>query len=177
MTTDPIDVLEEYLLDPSAEKLAALRSAVLSAPGFDPHGSVAELAARCREEYPGDPERCAEEMLRSIGAGMPGLLLSLSAHAHLARALDVLGQREQAARERQMAATSLELMRADGDGSESAPFAALRIEDEYDLVAASRRQSRSQRLVERNDEFFDVHELTDGAELWFRLLWRSRGGA
>lgn len=158
------DLARAFVSAPGPESYVRLRDAVLRAPGFDPLVSVSAILAAA------DTPRA---VLDELGARMPGLLLSPSVHAALARAFEERGEDGPAKVERRLARLALASLRDSGEGTEELPYRVLRIEDEYDLLAAAGRRSTAQAERSEDRGAFDVHTLEDGGRVWFELLWRA----
>ena len=165
------DLLEAYALDPTSEGRHALHAAIMQDPGYDPlvlvSGTVAPLRRDGRHQ----------DVVDTIRSWMPGVLLSPSAHGHLARALSELGDTASSRTESKFSRLSLESIAATGSGSRENPCSMLRIEDEYDVLRASSQRSVAQKQVTDERGQFDVHTVEDGGEIWFRLLWLTPGRA
>lgn len=157
------DLARAFVSDPREQTLSPLRRAILLDPSFDPLVPVAGTIATATEP---------RELLEALGARMPSLLLSPSAHAAQSRAFAEIGEESSAKVESLLAELSLEALRSSGDGTEESPYRVLRVEDEYDLLAAEGRRSVGQ--VDRGDR--DVHTLDDGTARQFLLLWRAGAG-
>lgn len=159
------DLFEAYALDPTPQGLHTLQAAIMREPSYDPNvlvsGTVIPLARDGRHQ----------DVVDTIRSWMPGVLLSPSAHGHLARALSELGDTAASRTESKLSRLSLESIAATGSGSREAPSSVLRIEDEYDILRASSQRSVAQRQVTDERGQFDVHTVEDGGEIWFRLLW------
>lgn len=115
------------------------------------------------------------DLLALVRDRMPGAFLSPSAHALLAAAHAGLGEEREARRERRTARLALEAILATGDGSAARPWRVLRVADEYAVLRARGRRSRTQRLVVRDGRPHDVHACDDGSTAWFDL-GDARGG-
>ncbi len=100
---------------------------------------------------------------------MPGAFFSPMAHAVLASAYDGQGDAARARRERRMAQLAMSAILSSGDGSRERPWAVLRVSDEYDVLRAQERTSRSQRTVTRAGRELDHHVCDDGTEAWFDI--------
>lgn len=161
------DLATAFVSEPGPQTLDRLRRAVLRAPGFDPLVSVDETLAGA------DGPR---EVLDALGALMPGLLLSPSAHAAQALAFGELGQEGAARVETRMGHLALASLHDSGEGTEASPYRVLRVQDEYDLLAAGGRRSTAQTLRSDDRGRFDVHTLADDSRVWCELLWRSPEG-
>lgn len=157
------DLARAFVRDPGERTLASLRHAILLDPGFDPLVPVSGTAAGMTGP---------RELIKAFGARQPSLLLSPSAHAMLSRAFAEIGEESSAKVESLLAELSLEALRSSGDGTHESPYRVLRVEDEYDLLAAEGR--RSVRQVDRGDR--DVHTLDDGTTREFLLMWRTGAG-
>ena len=107
---------------------------------------------------------------------------------HLARAVDeLLGhveEQEQASSadgagggsagpERRFMELALATIRSSGTGEEGSPLRVLRVQDEYDILGASGLRSIAQTEVASQGRVLDRHDLTDGSQLWFELVWRG----
>lgn len=158
------DTLEDFLLRPTPETRRAVRDMVLTDPTFDARIALRELLGE-------DPS--PRIVVGTIGARMPGLLLSPQAHGLLARAHQALGEGTDASRERKLSILSLREIADSGTGTAESPLAVLRIEDEYDHLRATGRRSAAQTAHRTPEGAFDVHLLEDRTELWFRLLWED----
>ncbi|MGP9537981.1 hypothetical protein ACT3SP_08215 [Brachybacterium sp. AOP43-C2-M15] len=158
------DLAEAFVRAPGPATLERLQAAILRAPGFDPLVSVGAILATARTP---------RAVLDELGARMPGLLLSPSAHAAQARAFAELGEEGPAGIERRMAQLALEAVRGSGEGTEQSPYRVLRLEDEYDLLAAEGRRSTGQTEHSDDRRVLDEHSLADDGRMWFELLWRS----
>lgn len=161
------DAVEAYSLDPTPDHLAELHEKIMEAPDYDPLVVIAPAARPLLDA--GEFERAAA-LLQGL---MPGAFLSPGAHALLFAAHDALGDAESARRERLFSRLAMTSIRADCDGTQDRPFTVLRVEDEYDVLAALGVRSAGQVQTITENGAFDVHELEDGTEIWFRLAWRT----
>lgn len=154
------DLLAAYLDEPTAERRSELFRAIRNARGFTTH-----LDFRSIDQHLKNGSYAAAAA--ALAALMPGAYLSASAHGRLSTALAGLGESEAAEREKQFAKAALRVIRSTGDGSARAPWRVLRVNDEYDLLAALGKTSRAQSLVELDGRRIDRHECTDGDVLHF----------
>lgn len=160
-TTTLGDLLERYLADPTPAALDEVRRVVRAAPTFDPGLTIGEVVGPllARGAY--------AEAVGAVQGRMPGALLSPSAHAALATALDGVGRPEEAARERRLAAAAVAGLLATGDGTRARPWSVLRVGDEYDVLRALRRRPREQSVLEDGARLLDRHVCDDGREVFF----------
>ena len=105
------DTLEDFLLRPTPETRRAVRDMVLTDPTFDARIALRELLGA-------DPS--PRIVVGTIGARMPGLLLSPQAHGLLARAHQALGEETDASRERKLSILSLREIADSGTGTVAA---------------------------------------------------------
>lgn len=160
------DLARAFVSEPGPQSLMRLQAAVLRAPGYDPLVSVSALL---------DGADTPHAVLEALGPRMPGLLLSPSAHAARAQALDELGEEGPAKVEHRFARLALASLRSSGEGTEDSPYRVLRVEDEYDLLGSAGLRSTAQSARTDGRGSFDVHTLVDGGSLWCELLWRTPG--
>lgn len=164
---DAFELLGAYALDPTPAGLEALRAAIRQHPSYNPMVLIGgTLAPLMREGL-------HQEVVDTIRAWTPGVLLSPSAHGYLAGALSALGDEGGSRVEAKLSRLSVDSIAATGDGSRDDPCSVLRIEDEYDILRASSQESTGQKQLDDERGHFDVHTLKDGSEVWFRLLWRD----
>lgn len=153
----------EYAQGRDPEVLQRLRLAVRHSSTFSPHLDLAHettpLLAR------GDHA----EIIELVHGRMPGAFFSPEAHTILAAAYEALGDATRAVRERRTAQLALAAILSSGDGSVDRPWTVLRVSDEYDVLRAQRRTSRSQRKVVRHERALDHHVCDDGSEVWFDI--------
>lgn len=159
------DLVERYLADPTPAALDGLRRVVRAAPTFDPGLSVHEVVGPllARGAY--------AEAVAAVQSRMPGALLSPSAHAALATALDRTGRPAEAARERRLAEAATAGLLATGDGTRARPWSVLRVGDEYDVLRAIRRRSREQSVLSDGARLLDRHVCADGHEVFFDVTF------
>lgn len=157
------DAAADYIEDPTAARLAALREEILASRSYTP-----------TPRFPLEARRLAVEgrhweVINLVGEWMPGAFLSPSAHTLLADALDAVGDHEEAGRERFLTRLAVQTILRSGDGSSGHPFVVLRVDDEYDLLRWTRRTPISQRLAITQEEPRDV--IThDRGESWFSVF-------
>ena len=161
---DIADHLEAYRKDPGPQTLQRLRCAILGSPGFDPRISISRMLHGIEGH---------DAVIAAIWERMPGLLLSPQAHRRLSLAYEATGRAAEASREDGLDRMSLDAIRAGSSGCQDDPFTVLRIEDEYDLLAATGHRSVRQEERATGGDVVDVHTLEDGRQWWFTLLWRS----
>ena len=73
----------------------------------------------------------------------------------------------------QGARLALDTLTCSGDGTQDAPYQVLRVSDEYDVLRYVQRTSVAQRVVVVDGQGYDVHQCSDGSEVWFKLLWQT----
>ncbi|WP_193609018.1 DUF4919 domain-containing protein [Nocardioides lijunqiniae] len=161
MTTTYGALVATYLAEPTPATLAALRSAVRSAPGFTPDLAADALARPLLDRG------AYGEAVTALSALMPGAMLSPSAHTVLAEALTGAGRTDAARREESLARAALSSILSTGDGTAARPWSVLRVSDEYDVLSALGKRSRRQSVDRVGSRHLDRHECEDGSELVF----------
>ncbi|HEY1133608.1 MAG TPA: DUF4919 domain-containing protein, partial [Nocardioides sp.] len=101
---------------------------------------------------------------------------SPAAHRLLAQAHAALGDTTRSLREARTARLALDSVLGTGDGTVDRPWTVLHLADEYDVLRDLGRRSTGQRLVRREDRWFDVHDTATG-EAWFDVTALPRGRA
>lgn len=108
-----------------------------------------------------------EEMRALMPAMVPNLLLSPSFHLFASFAARELDDERTAELEAAVARRCLEALLATGDGSEARPVHVVRVEDEYDVLAARGLEAAGHEPVERDGRYLDVIADGQGGETWF----------
>ena len=93
--------------------------------------------------------------------------------AMLAHGYDQLGDEKAARRETKFARLAMDTLTSSGAGTQEAPYRVLRVSDEYDVLRYVQRTSVAQRVVVIDGQGYDVHQCSDGSEVWFELLWQT----
>ena len=160
--------METYALDPTPEHLEVLQRDIMALPDYDPLVQIAAVTTPLQQA--GDHQGVVD----ALTSRMPGLFLAPGAHARLFRAYTELGDQAAADRERKFALLSMDAIRSSGTGEEEHPFRVLRVEDQYEVLAALGQHPSSQRTLSDERGDFDVHTVGEDREVWFELLWRER---
>ncbi len=159
-----LTLLLQHIEERTPATLDALRRAVVEDETFDAatgwYPRAEALVAADRHD----------EAIRRIDAHMPGAFCCPQAHALLAQSLAAIGRDEEAARERTLAVTALELILDSGDGTPDRPWQVWRTLDEYAVLSAQSSPPVGQRLVAVGERRLDVHELADGTECCFEVV-------
>lgn len=153
--------IQQFLVEPSAERFLSLRDAVSESPGYLPYSSDLtkghELLTEGRFEE-------AKSYLLSLA---PGWILNPGMHRLLSVACYQLGQVQIAMLEHEMAMAMLNGILSTGDGSEARPYLVLHVADEYDVLNHLEKRSQGQALVQKGERYCDLRTCDDGSEIWF----------
>lgn len=155
--------LNRWLATQLPPDLERLLDVVQTQDNYYDHSDVAATAVPLLEA--GGYAEARDELL----SWMPGMFLSPSTHSLLARAYTGLGDAEAAQREESFAVLSMRSILGSGQGSRLQPWSVLRINDEYDVLAAYRRKVISQATVADDGQVLDQLETEDGRHWWFAL--------
>jgi hypothetical protein len=155
------DLLTAYLSDPGAETLAALRSAVRSAPNFR-----SDLTLD-RSVDPLIASGAYDEAIATLQDLLPGGIFSPGVHAALAEAYARTGRQDAADHETTLARAALRSIASTGDGTAERPWTVLRISDEYDVLRSMKKRPRRHEVVQDGARYLDHHLCDDGSEAYF----------
>ena len=158
------EALSTWLVDPSRENTATLRTAIQGAPNYVTSPAFEPAATAVQT---GDYPRAFDALMGL----MPAVFLSPLAHSLLARTLLGLGQEDDASREKAFARASLVTILDSGDGSLARPWIVLRITDEYDVLASLGEKSSMQVPLEDGGRLIDAITTRTGNTYHFEL-WR-----
>ena len=160
----------EYLKKPSVELFLAVRQKVAESDRYLPYSNEPiELAFILSS---GDPQAAIEYFWRTF----PSLLLSPSVHLTLSRAYNSMGKENEAAFEKALAFQLIKSILATGKGTKKKPYAVMRISDEWDVLAALRKQAGPQFLMMGGPRVLDLLQCLDGSEVYFDItLMFGRG--
>ena len=162
-----VDVMKSFVLNPGEETLAPLQAEIMAAAHYDPLVRLESVVSPLVDS--GDHQGVVDAVWRML----PGVFLSPTAHAMLAHSYDRLGDEKAAQRETKFARLALDTLTSSGDGTQDAPYQVLRVSDEYDVLRYAQRTSVAQRMVVNDGQGYDVHQCSDGSEVWFTLLWQT----
>lgn len=158
---DVKEAFEAFLEKSTLDSYYALRDAVVSHAQFNPYSDeLARLNTLCADED-------FQEMQVVMQGMLPNCLMSPSFHIFAGLAAKGLGDEKTAELQSQVARRFLLALLETGDGSEEDPYHIVRIEDEYDVMAANGREVAGQEMLEENGRYFDVLTDTDGRKIWF----------
>ena len=164
---DFVEVMKSFVLSPSEETLAPLQAEIMAAANYDPLVLFESVVSPLMDS--GNYQGAVDAVWRML----PGAFLSPTAHAMLAYSYDQLGDEKAAQRETKFARLALDTLTSSGDGTQDAPYRVLRVSDEYDVLRYQQRTSVTQRAVVIDEQGYDVHQCSDGSEVWFKLLWQT----
>lgn len=164
---DLTQAVADLSAEQSPENRRAVEAAVMASPDYDP---LIQFEPQARELVAAKDHR---GLIALLDAKMPGLVLSPLAHRLLWRACFAVGDAERADLERRFMELALATIRSSGTGEEGSPLRVLRVQDEYDILGASGLRSIAQTEVASQGRILDRHDLTDGSQLWFELVWRG----
>lgn len=152
---------ETFIKDGDLRSYHEVRELLAADPRYQPYSSeLRRLNDLCAA-------RKCEEMRALMPAMLPNLLLSPSFHLFAGIVARELEDDRTADLEAAVARRCLEALLATGDGSEARPFHIMRVEDEYDVMAARGMEVEDQEPVERDGRYFDVLRDGQGGETWF----------
>ena len=162
-----VEVMKSFVLSPGEETLAPLQAEIMAAANYDPLVRLESVVSPLVDS--GNHQGAVDAVWRML----PGVFLSPTAHAMLAHSYDKLGDEKAARRETKFARLALDALMSSGDGTQDAPYQVLRVSDEYDVLRYVQRTSVAQRVVVVDGQGYDVHQCSDGSEVWFTLLWQT----
>ena len=155
------EAFDTFLTNTSLDTYFALRDLVTEHPRFQPYSDeLKQLNALCEE-------RRFEEMQNLLPAMLPNCLLSPSFHVFAGISSRELGDENAAEAESVVARKLLETLLATGDGTKDRPFHIIRVEDEYDVMAAKGLDVAEQELHQEDGRYLDALSDATGAEVWF----------
>lgn len=161
------EVMKNFVLNPSEETLAPLQAEIMAAANYDPLVLFESVVSPLMDS--GDHQGAVDAIWRML----PGAFLSPTAHAMLAYSYRQLGDEKASQRETKFARLALDTLTSSGDGTQEAPYRVLRVSDEYDVLRYAQLTSVAQRAVVIDGQGYDVHQCSDGSEVWFELLWQT----
>ena len=131
----------EYLKKPSVELFLAVRQKVAASDRYAPYSNELDMlmAALCA----GEPQAAIALFWRSF----PNLLLSPLAHFIQSQAYLDLKMENEAEGEKALGRLILKSILATGKGTKKKPYAAMRVEDEKDVLSVLKKQAGAQFLV------------------------------
>ena len=160
----------EYLKKPSVELFLAVRQKVAASDRYAPYSNELDMlmAALCA----GEPQAAIALFWRSF----PNLLLSPLAHFIQSQAYLDLKMENEAEGEKALGRLILKSILATGKGTKKKPYAAMRVEDEKDVLSVLKKQAGAQFLMTDKSRVFDLMECSDGSEVYFDItLMFGRG--
>jgi hypothetical protein len=157
------DAFADFLDQPNEQNFLRLRDMVIASPEYNFYAEDLDELASLIENGDYDEARGRLPEL------MPNWLLSPRAHQLIGLAAAQAGDQDTAQRENIMAQACFVGLTQSGNGSQLRPFRVTHIADEYDLLEALGKETRSQRLVTTGNGSFDVFTCADGSELWFDI--------
>jgi len=160
----------EYLKKPSVELFLAVRQKVAASDRYAPYSNELDMlmAALCA----GEPQAAIALFWRSF----PNLLLSPLAHFMQSQAYLDLKMENEAEGEKALGRLILKSILATGKGTKKKPYAAMRVEDEKDVLSALKKQASAQFLVRGKFRVFDLLQCSDDSEVYFDItLFYGRG--
>ena len=164
---DFVEVMKSFVLNPSEETLAPLQAEVMAAANYDPLVLFESVVSPLMDS--GKYQGAVDAVWRML----PGVFLSPTAHAMLAHVYDQWGDEKASRRETKFARLAMDTLTSSGAGTQEAPYRVLRVSDEYDVLRYVQRTSVAQRVVVIDGQGYDVHQCSDGSEVWFELLWQT----
>ena len=159
-----------FLNKPSVDGFEILRQQVAASDRYAPYSNELDIlmAALCA----GEPQAAIGLFWRSF----PNLLLSPLAHFILSQAYLDLKMENEAEGEKALGRLILKSILATGKGTKKKPYAAMRVEDEKDVLSALKKQASAQFLVRGKFRVFDLLQCSDDSEVYFDItLFYGRG--
>jgi hypothetical protein len=153
----------EYLNKSSVENFLAVRQKVAESDRYAPYSN--ELNELTANLIAGDPQAAIGCFWRTF----PSLLLSPSANLTMSKAYHSMGQENEATVEKTIAYQLIKSILATGKGTKKKPYAVMRVEDEYDVLAALRKQAGRQCLMIGDSGVLDLQQCLDGSEVYFDI--------
>lgn len=156
--------LMEFMDSPTVENLSALRRDIRQAHNFDPMLQITGAVQALMDE--GNHVRALEV----INDTLPGSLLSPSTHVMASECFRLLGDQDSADREATLADVSVRCVTITGSGTREEPWQALRINDQYDVMAVLGMEPVAHQQYREGERIIDVHTTSQDQEVWFELV-------
>lgn len=156
-------LLRSWIDTQSDGSLELLLDEIQAQDNYSDHSDVATTVVPLLDA--GSYAEARDELL----SWMPGLFFSPSTHGLLARAYAGLDETEAAGQEQNFAMISLRLILGSGRGTRDQPWRVLRINDEYDVLAAHGSRAVRQAAFDADGQILDLLETADGRSWWFAL--------
>jgi hypothetical protein len=158
-------LFKRLLEEPTFENFISLRDGISASQRYDPYSS--DLGLMQAKIFEGDFAG-ATWVFSSV---FPNLLLSPAANMWMSIAAEKLGRKDDSEWSCNLGLFLIRCMMKTGDGSANKPFVVLRVEDEYDLLMALKKDRAAQFLLFNNETLrvLDRIVCTDESEVYFDI--------
>lgn len=158
-------LFKRMLEEPTLENFISVRDGLATSERYDPYSNDYQLMKT--KMFEGD----FTGSVRVFTGSLPNLLLSPGAYICLSIAAGKLGHKEKSEWAMEVAHFLVRALLNTGDGSANKPFVVLRVEDEYDLLMALKKDRAAQFLLFNNETLrvLDRIVCTDESEVYFDI--------
>ncbi|WP_452598660.1 DUF4919 domain-containing protein [Pontimicrobium sp. MEBiC01747] len=149
-----------FISETTKENFVNAQNAVKLHPAYNPYSEDLSIMEDLLDE---------KKFQEAADYSSINVLLSPRAHLYKNYALGQLNNVKDAESELFFAQKIMEGIETTGDGSEEYPYIVTRVSDERDLLNYLQEKFISQRLVNKNNQYFDLINCESGTELYFDI--------